>query len=103
MNELTQAQSAITQGATSAADRSDLVGVGASIESYAKSHGVPVVDYDRLTLGGDRAYYVSFDNVEVGKLIGQGMVVLHNRLEREEPAHSGHARRADRQQCDPLR
>ena len=49
-------------------------GVGASIESYAKDHGVPVIDYDRLTLGGDRAYYVSFDNVEVGKLIGQGMV-----------------------------
>ena len=48
-------------------------GVGASIESYAKSHGVPVIDYDRLTLGGDRAYYVSFNNVEVGKLIGQGM------------------------------
>ena len=49
-------------------------GVGASIESYAKSHGVPVIDYDRLTLGGDRDYYVSFNNVEVGKLIGQGMV-----------------------------
>ncbi len=49
-------------------------GVGASIESYAKAHGVPVIDYDRLTLGGDRAYYVSFDNVAVGKLIGKGMV-----------------------------
>ncbi len=48
-------------------------GVGASIETYAKSHGVPVIDYDRLTLGGDRQYYVSFDNVQVGKLIGQGM------------------------------
>ena len=48
-------------------------GVGASIETYAKSHGVPVIDYDRLTLGGDREYYVSFNNVEVGKLIGQGM------------------------------
>ena len=35
---------------------------------------MPVIDYDRLTLGGDRSYYVSFDNVAVGKLIGQGMV-----------------------------
>ncbi len=48
-------------------------GVGASIESYAKQHGVPVIDYDRLTLGGSRGYYVSFNNVAVGKLIGQGM------------------------------
>ncbi len=72
-NELTQAQSAITQGATVLLVDPISSGVGASIESYAKSHGVPVVDYDRLTLGGDRAYYVSFDNVEVGKLIGQGM------------------------------
>ena len=49
-------------------------GVGAQIESYAKSRGVKVIDYDRLTLGGSRAYYVSFNNVAVGKLIGQGLV-----------------------------
>ena len=34
-------------------------GVGAKIESYAKAHGVAVIDYDRLTLGGSRTYYVS--------------------------------------------
>jgi D-xylose transport system substrate-binding protein len=73
-NELTQAQSDITQGATVLVMDPISSGVGASIESYAKSHGVPVIDYDRLTLGGDRDYYVSFNNVEVGKLIGQGMV-----------------------------
>lgn len=72
--ELTQAQSDITQGATVLVMDPISSGVGASIESYAKSHGVPVIDYDRLTLGGDRNYYVSFNNVEVGKLIGQGMV-----------------------------
>ena len=33
-----------------------------------------VVDYDRLTLGGSRAYYVSFNNVTVGKLQGAGLV-----------------------------
>jgi D-xylose transport system substrate-binding protein len=49
-------------------------GVGAHIESYAKQHGVAVVDYDRLTLGGTRSYYVSFDNVKVGTVMGQGLV-----------------------------
>ena len=44
------------------------------MEAYAKKHGVKVVDYDRLTLGGTRPYYVSFNNVQVGKLIGQGFV-----------------------------
>ncbi|MEO9181095.1 MAG: substrate-binding domain-containing protein [Acidimicrobiales bacterium] len=45
---------------------------GASIEAYAKARGVKTIDYDRLTLGGQRSYYVSFDNVAVGTLIGQG-------------------------------
>ena len=45
---------------------------GALIEGYAHGHGVKTIDYDRLTLGGDRTYYVSFDNVKVGQLIGQG-------------------------------
>ncbi len=72
--ELTQAQSDISNGATVLLMDPISSGVGASIESYAKAHGVPVIDYDRLTLGGSRDYYVSFNNVEVGKLIGQGMV-----------------------------
>jgi len=49
-------------------------GVGAKIENYAKSHGVKVIDYDRLTLGGKRAYYDSFNNVHVGQLLGKGLV-----------------------------
>jgi D-xylose transport system substrate-binding protein len=48
-------------------------GVGAKIESYAASHGVKVIDYDRLTLGGSRSYYVSFNNVHVGQLLGKGL------------------------------
>ena len=72
--ELSQAQSDISQGATVLLMDPIDSGVGASIESYAKSHGVKVIDYDRLTLGGSRDYYVSFNNVTVGKLIGQGMV-----------------------------
>jgi D-xylose transport system substrate-binding protein len=46
--------------------------VGAEIQSYASSHGVAVISYDRATFQGTNTYYVSFDNVQVGKLIGQG-------------------------------
>ena len=48
---------------------------GAAIEKNAESKGLKVIDYDRLTTGGpaDR-YYVSFNNVQVGQLIGQGEV-----------------------------
>jgi D-xylose transport system substrate-binding protein len=35
---------------------------------------VPVIDYDRLTLGGGASYYVSFDNVAVGTAQGEGLV-----------------------------
>src|SRR5713226_8590489 len=49
----TQADAAITNGA---------------------SKGVKTIDYDRLTLNGKADYYVSFDNVSVGKLQGAGLV-----------------------------
>ena len=49
-------------------------GSGAAIEANAQSRGVKVIDYDRLTLKGQAAYYVSFDNVKVGQLQGQGLV-----------------------------
>jgi D-xylose transport system substrate-binding protein len=48
--------------------------VGAQIQQYAQSHGVKTVSYDRATFTGNNVYYVSFDNVQVGKLIGQGFV-----------------------------
>ncbi len=47
---------------------------GANIEKYAAKRGVKVIDYDRLVLGGSRNYYVSFNNVSVGTLIGKGLV-----------------------------
>jgi D-xylose transport system substrate-binding protein len=72
--QLTDAQTDITNGATVLLVDPLDSGVGAEIESYAKSHGVDVIDYDRLTLGGSREYYVSFNNVEVGTLLGQGLV-----------------------------
>ena len=47
---------------------------GAAIQKKAAAQGVQTIDYDRLVLGGSSEYYVSFDNVEVGKLQGQGLV-----------------------------
>ncbi len=47
---------------------------GKTIEALAKKAGVQVVDYDRLTVGGSAKYYVSFNNVTVGQLIGQGVL-----------------------------
>jgi D-xylose transport system substrate-binding protein len=50
-------------------------GSGAAIEAKAKDAGVAVIDYDRLVSGGPKdRYYVSFDNVQVGKMIGDGFV-----------------------------
>ena len=49
-------------------------GVGAAIENRADARGVKTVDYDRLVLNGKASYYVSFNNVAVGKLQGQGVV-----------------------------
>jgi len=72
--QLTMAQSAITKGASVLVVDPLDSGVGAHIESLAKSHGVAVIDYDRLTLGGTRSYYVSFNNVKVGQVMGQGLV-----------------------------
>jgi D-xylose transport system substrate-binding protein len=72
--QLTDAQTDITNGATVLLIDPFDSGVGKSIETYAHAHGVDVIDYDRLTLGGSAQYYVSFNNVQVGKLIGQGLV-----------------------------
>ena len=71
--QLSMAQSAITKGASVLVVDPLDSGVGAHIESLAKSHGVAVIDYDRLTLGGTRSYYVSFNNVKVGQVMGQGL------------------------------
>ena len=46
---------------------------GAACLKKAAQSGIKGIDYDRLTLGGGAAYYVSFDNVKVGELMGQGL------------------------------
>lgn len=49
-------------------------GSGAAVLQRARDNGVKTIDYDRLTLNGGADYYVSFDNVEVGRLQGQGLI-----------------------------
>jgi D-xylose transport system substrate-binding protein len=49
-------------------------GSGKAVLDKAKAAGVKTIDYDRLTLNGGANYYVSFDNVAVGKLQGEGLV-----------------------------
>lgn len=46
---------------------------GGACLKKAAAAGVQSIDYDRLTLGGGASYYVSFDNVKVGELMGQGL------------------------------
>jgi len=71
----TQAEADITNGASVLLVDALDSGSGAAIESAAAAKGVKVIDYDRLVKGGDPGrVYVSFDNVEVGKLIGQGFI-----------------------------
>jgi D-xylose transport system substrate-binding protein len=74
----TDAQEDITNGAKVLLTTPEDSGTGAKVEKYAASKHVTVIDYDRLTLGGSRPYYVSFNNVKVGTLIGQGFVSCVN-------------------------
>src|SRR6478735_7965552 len=70
-----QAEADITDGASVLLIDPIDTGSGAAIEKNAEAKGLKVIDYDRLVLGGpaDR-YYVSFNNVKVGQLIGQGEI-----------------------------
>ncbi|MBU1588661.1 MAG: substrate-binding domain-containing protein [Actinobacteria bacterium] len=46
----------------------------ASIVAAANAQGVPVIAYDRIVNGGQLAYYVSFDNENIGELQGAALV-----------------------------
>ncbi|MBV9099831.1 MAG: substrate-binding domain-containing protein [Candidatus Dormibacteraeota bacterium] len=70
--ELSLAQADITAGAVVLVFDPLDSNVGSQIQQLAASHGVKVISYDRATFTGTNTYYVSFDNVQVGKLIGQG-------------------------------
>ena len=47
---------------------------GVAVEARAKAAGIPVVNYDRISLGGHADYYVSFDNLDVGELQAEGLL-----------------------------
>jgi D-xylose transport system substrate-binding protein len=82
----TQADADITNGATVLLIDAIDSGSGAAIERSAHAKGVFTIDYDRLTKGGvDGRYYVSFDNVNVGKLIGEGEVSCINAWKVKKP------------------
>ena len=72
--ELAQAQTAITNGATVLIMDPLNSTVGSQIQNLASQKGVKVISYDRATFTGTNTYYVSFDNVQVGELIGKGFV-----------------------------
>ncbi len=56
---------------------------GACLKDAAAA-GIETIDYDRLTLGGGAAYYVSFDNVEVGRLMGEGLITCLDEMGKSE-------------------
>src|SRR4029077_9365715 len=72
--QLAIAQADITAGATVLIMDPLNSTVGSQIQAYAQSHGVKIISYDRATFTGTNTYYVSFDNVQVGKLIGKGFM-----------------------------
>jgi D-xylose transport system substrate-binding protein len=47
---------------------------GKAITDAVVAAGGKVIDYDRLVVGSKASYYVSFDNVAVGRLMGKGLV-----------------------------
>jgi D-xylose transport system substrate-binding protein len=69
-----QAEAAITNGAKvivlDAVDAKAAVG----IVNRAQQSNIPVIAYDRLITGAPIKYYVSFDNVKVGKLQAQTLL-----------------------------
>lgn len=69
----TIAEQMITEGVTVLAITNLDSASGAAIQRQAEQQGVQTIDYDRLTLGGESDYYVSFDNTEVGRLQGEGL------------------------------
>jgi D-xylose transport system substrate-binding protein len=81
----TIADQMITSGATVLMIVNLDSGTGKAVLDKAASQGVATIDYDRLTLGGNAAYYVSFDNVRVGELQGDGLVQCLTEQGVEEP------------------
>ncbi len=68
-----QADQCLTQGAEVILLDALDPGSGMAITNAIVAGGAKVIDYDRLVKGSKASYYVSFDNVGVGKLQGRGL------------------------------
>jgi D-xylose transport system substrate-binding protein len=69
-----QGEAALTKGAeVMVLDPVDAASVG-PIVTRAKQQQVPVISYDRLITDADIDYYISFDNVQVGRLQAESLV-----------------------------
>lgn len=85
-SQQTQAEQAITNGAKVILLVNLDSGSGAAIIAQAREAGVKVVDYDRLTIEGPGAdVYVSFDNLMVGRLMGETLEPFINNLPVSHP------------------
>ncbi|WP_084957801.1 sugar ABC transporter substrate-binding protein [Thermoactinospora rubra] len=84
-NFQTIADQMLTSGVTVLAIVNLDSGTGKAVLDKAKAQGVATIDYDRLTLGGNADYYVSFDNVAVGKLMGEGLVKCLTDMKASKP------------------
>ncbi len=69
-----QAESALTQGIGVMVLDPEDSSSAASIVASAQAQNVPVISYDRLVNSPDLAFYLSFDNEQVGELQGQAFV-----------------------------
>jgi D-xylose transport system substrate-binding protein len=72
-DQYAQAKAAIDNGASVLILDARYSGQGVSIEAYADAHHVTVIDYDWLSVGGSAGYYVGFDSLKVGVLLGEGL------------------------------
>jgi D-xylose transport system substrate-binding protein len=80
-----QADAALAKGAKVLVLDPVDVASAASIVAKAKQQDVPVVSYDRLITNSDIDYYISFDNVRVGKLQAES---LEKKLDSEGEGNS---------------
>jgi D-xylose transport system substrate-binding protein len=82
-----QAEAALTNGAKVLVLDPVDSNAAAVIADEAKAKGVPVIAYDRLIKGSDGVnYYISFDNVQVGKLQAQSLVDDLNKMNLTNPS-----------------
>jgi D-xylose transport system substrate-binding protein len=75
----------ITNGATALMIVNLDPGTGKAVIDKAKSQGVGVIDYDRLTVNGGATSYVSFDNEAAGRLQGEGLRDCLTDLNKQKP------------------